>query len=157
MLKASLGAAALMTALVSLACAQQWGAVSSNAEASADLRRAPSMRERTRVDVQVDAIITESHITRLRVALKLTPAQRPHWVPVEAALSELARQQARGEAAGFSHKFTDRGSAVALTAAQLRRLKVIAMPLIKTLDDNQKREAIAFARHIGFQQLVAAF
>jgi hypothetical protein len=51
----------------------------------------------------------------------------------------------------------DHSSAVAATATQLRRLKAVAMPLIHTLDDNQKREAIAFARALGFQQLVAAF
>ena len=89
--------------------------------------------------------------------MKLTPAQQPHWTPVEAALSELARQQAKGEAAGFSHKYTDRSSAIAATATQLRRLKAIAMPLIKSLDDSQKRDAITFARNLGFQQLVAAF
>ena len=102
-------------------------------------------------------VITESHVARLRYTLKLTPAQVPHWAPVEAALNELARQQARGEAAGFSHKLSDRSSAVAATATQLRRLKAVAMPLIQTLDDGQKRDAITFARNLGFQQLVAAF
>ena len=31
------------------------------------------------------------------------------------------------------------------------------MPLIMSLDDNQKRDAIVFSRTMGFQQLVAAF
>jgi hypothetical protein len=136
---------------------QQWGAApvaasASRAEVTSDDPRAASGRERVRSET-VQAVITESHIVRLRAALKLTPAQQPHWVPVEAALSELARRQARGA----TRKFADHSSAVAATATQLRRLKAVAMPLIHTLDDNQKREAIAFARALGFQQLVAAF
>ena len=40
---------------------------------------------------------------------------------------------------------------------QLRRIKSITMKLIKSLDESQKRDAISFARHMGFQQLVMAF
>jgi hypothetical protein len=163
MLKAILGAMALLAGMISLAHAQQqWGASSApvivvppRVEASADPRRSPAIREQARA--AADAIITESHIARLRATLRLTPSQQPYWAPVEAALSQLARQQARGEAAGLSYRLTDRSSAVATTATQLRRLKAIAMPLINSLDDSQKRDAIAFARNMGFQQLVAAF
>ena len=161
MLKAILGAVALATSMISLAHAQQWGAgsvpavaIPSRAEASADPRRALPAHERTRIEAGVDVVITEGHIARLRAALKLTPSQQPHWAPVEAALSQLARQQARGDA---GYRLADRSSAVAATATQLRRLRAIAMPLIQSLDESQKRDAIAVARHMGFQQLVAAF
>jgi hypothetical protein len=166
MVKATLGAVALLTGLVSQVCAQQWGAgapaaapaVSSPRIEASDPRRAPVPAARdSRAHAAADAVITESHIARLRATLKLTPSQQSHWAPVEAALSELARQQANGEAAGFKQKFTDRGSAIAATATQLRRLKAIAMPLINSLDESQKRNAIGFARNFGFQQLVAAF
>ena len=46
---------------------------------------------------------------------------------------------------------------MATTTMHLRRIKAIAMPLINSLDDNQKRDAIAFGRHMGLAQLVAAF
>jgi hypothetical protein len=169
MLKAAtLSAVALMTGMVSLAGAQQWGAGAPAASAAAPVaaaprfeaaatHRTPAGRERTKAEAGVDAVITQGHIARLRATLNLTPAQQSHWAPVEVALSELARQQANGQAAGFTQKFTDRSSAIAATASQLRRLKAIAMPLIKSLDDSQKRNAIGFARNLGFQQLVAAF
>ncbi len=141
---------------------QQWGATAPGAAAisraevtDVDPRHATG-RDTVRPGA-VQGVITEAHIARLRAALKLTPAQHRHWVPVEAALSELARRQARGGSAGLGSKFADRSSAMAATTNQLRRLKAVAMPLIYTLDDNQKREAIAFARTLGFQQLVAAF
>lgn len=163
MLKLTLAAVALATGLVSPVYAQQWGAgapaaaAPSRVEASATPQRTPSARESTRAHAAADAVITETHITRLRATLKLTPAQQSLWGPVEVALSELARQQASGKAAGFTQKFSDRGSATAATATQLRRLKAIAMPLIQSLDEGQKRNAISFARNLGFQQLVAAF
>lgn len=113
------------------------------AEASADPRRV-APREHTGPQPAVEPIFTVGHIARLRAILKLTPAQQPHWLPVEVALSDLARQQARG-------------LSIAATTMHLRRIKAIAMPLIMTLDDNQKRDAIAFSRTMGFQQLVAAF
>lgn len=160
MFKAAVSAAVVLSiGLFSPASAQQqWGAASSASasEASADPRRALPSRDRAKAEL-IEAVVTEGHIARLRAALRLTPAQLPYWAPVESALNELVRQQARGEAAGASAKFSDRSAAIAATATQLRRLKAIAMPLIQTLDDNQKREAIAFARQLGFQQLVAAF
>ena len=128
--------------------AQQWGAaapgsstvvIPPRAEASADPRRAVP-RDTARPQVAAEPILTEGHIARLRAILRLTPVQQPHWLPVEVALSDLARHQARGATA-------------AATTMHLRRIKAIAMPLIMTLDDNQKREAIAFGRMMGFQQL----
>ncbi len=162
MLKIILGAAALLAGMALPGRAQQWGAsastpVPSRAEAAAASARAPAASDRPRAEAPADVVITESHIARLRATLKLSPAQLAYWAPVEAALSQLARQQARGEAAGFSQRFTDRSAAVAMTATQLRRLKAVAMPLIQSLDDNQKRDAIIFARNLGLQQLVAAF
>ena len=167
MLKATLNVLTFLLGLVSQAGAQQWGAAgapaasSSRTEASAHSRsgHSPShaAREAPSAAAAADAVITEGLIARLRAALKLTPAQHAHWVPVEAALSELARQQARGEAAGFTAKLTDRSSAIAATTTQLRRIKAIALPLINSLDENQKREALAFGRNLGLQQLVAAF
>jgi hypothetical protein len=149
MSKATLCAAALLVGLVSQAGAQHWGAgapvvvAPPRAEASADPRRA-APRENIRPQVAADPILTEGHIARLRSILRLTPGQQSYWLPVEVALSDLARHQARGATA-------------AATTMHLRRIRAIAMPLIMTLDDNQKREAIAFGRMMGFQQLVAAF
>jgi hypothetical protein len=158
MLKASVGALVLV-ALVSHAQAQQqWGATAPGAyqpraEAPSDPRRMTNGRE-TRMP---NVVITEGHIARLRAVLRLSPGQQQLWAPVEVALSDLARQQARGEAAGFVIRMTDRNSAISATANHLQRIKAIAMPLIQSLDDTRKRDAIAFGRHMGLMQLVAAF
>jgi hypothetical protein len=160
MWKAASSAAALVWIAIAPADAQQWGATTpgSAPASSAPARNMTNATARELANAHAaHSIITETHIVRLRATLKLTAAQLPYWAPVEVALYELARQQARGEAAGFNARYTGYSSAVALTEAHLRRLKAIAMPLIYSLDDNQKRDAIAFGRNMGLHQLVASF
>jgi len=144
MLKAALvGAVALTTGMTSLACAQSWQ----------NDYVAPA-----RIESQTGGIVTEAHIARLRTILNLTPEQRQLWAPVEAALHELARQQAREEhAAGLVSRMGERATTIALTTVRLRRLASVASPLIHALDDNQKRNAMTFVRHVGLENLVAAF
>ena len=105
-----------------------------------------------RASTEAGTALKEADVARLRTTLNLTPAQQPHWGPVEAALMDIARQDGRAETTGL----VKRTSAAATRAMQLRRLKALAMPLIQTLDDNQRRDAIAFARRIGYGHLVAA-
>lgn len=144
MLKAALvSAITLTTGMTSLASAQSW---------RSDF--APSGQ----IETQMGGVITEAHISRLRVILNLTPEQQHHWAPVAAALRELAHQQAREEnAAGLVSRMGERATTIALTTVRLRRLAAAAAPLIRMLDDNQKRDAMVFARNVGLENLVAAF
>lgn len=117
MLKASVGALVLLSLVSHAQAQQQWGAnapgsYQPRAEAPSDPRRMTNGRE-TRMP---NVVITEGHIARLRGVLRLSPAQQQLWAPVEVALSDLARQQARGEAAGFVARITDRNSAISATA-----------------------------------------
>ena len=113
---------------------------------------------RGRSESPAGPIIKESHIARLKTALNLTPYQQPFWGPVEAALRDIARQQSRDVAGvGFVQRMSDRASSAAADAMRLRRLVAVARPLIRVLDDEQKREAMVLARHYGFERLVASF
>ena len=103
-------------------------------------------------------VIKEAHIARLRAALNLTAEQLRYWSPVESALRALARDQAREEASvGLVARMTDRAGSVASTAVKLRRLASAARPLIKVLDESQKRSAMSFVQSAGFGHLAAAF
>ena len=103
-------------------------------------------------------IIRESHISRLRAALNLTASQHPLWVPVEAALRDIARSQSRDVAGvGFVQRMSDRATSAAGDAMRLRRLAMAARPLIRVLDDNQKHDAMMLAQRYGFDRLVSAF
>jgi hypothetical protein len=102
-------------------------------------------------------LVTESHIAVLKSALRLTPEQQVHWIPVESALRALARQQRREGDGGFIRRMSDRASHMAGTAAQLRRLAAAARPLIRTLSDEQKSNAISVIRRHGFERMLAMF
>ena len=143
-----------LAAMPSLASAEdfRWGGPVQQSRPATQQARPNTDQTRPNTD---GAILTlkESDVGRLRAALNLTPEQQPHWGPVEAALIDIARQDSRAEATGL----VSRTSAVATRAVQLRRLKSLAGPLIRSLDDSQKRDAIAFARRLGYGQLVASF
>jgi hypothetical protein len=95
-------------------------------------------------------VIRETHIARLRSILNLTAEQQRFWGPVEAALRAVARQQAQADG-GISP------TATANTAAQLRRLAAVAQPLLRSLDEGQKQNAMSFVNSSGFGHLAAAF
>ena len=86
-------------------------------------------------------VIREAHIARLRSALNLKPEQQ-------------ARDDAGG---GFVSRVSDKATAMAGTAVQLRRLASAAGPLIRALDENQKNSAMSVVHSSGFGHLAAAF
>jgi len=94
-------------------------------------------------------------IARIKSALKLTPAQRAYWPPVEAALRRLAREQ-QASSGGLIHRISHRVVSVVLTGAAVRRLTVVARPLLARLDDDQKMTAAQLAQEMGLGSVVAA-
>jgi hypothetical protein len=106
---------------------------------------------RQRAEIPSDVVVKEMHITLLKFALNLRPAQEQFWSPVEAALREMAQWQAKGspEADASSRA----GSSV---AHRLRRIAAMAVPLIKALDENQRRSMMMLARTAGLEMLVAS-
>ena len=130
MLKLILGAA-VITAAVSSASAQQWASASDRGQFAAPARAASS-----------EPVITHGQIARLKATLKLKAEQLPRWAAVESALHALA---------------SERSGALSDMSTKLRRLQAVAAPLIRTLDDDQRSVAVAFARSIGYGQLAASF
>ncbi len=105
----------------------------------------------------------EAGIARFKSALRLKPEQLKHWPRVEAALRSLAndgdreRVQVADAQPGFIRRTVNRAGEFAMNAASMRRLVSAAQPLVKSLDEDQKREAITLARSMGFGQLAARF
>jgi hypothetical protein len=106
---------------------------------------------RQRAEVPSDVVVKEMHITLLKFALNLRPMQEPFWAPVEAALHEMAQWQAKGSPEIDANGRT--GSSVAL---RLRRIAAMAVPLIKALDEDQRRSMMMLARTAGLEMLVAS-
>ena len=102
----------------------------------------------------------ESGISHFRSALRLTPEQHKHWPRVEAALRAMARENAREndeERPGFVRRVRNRVGEIASNAGSMGRLVSAARPLVKSLDENQKREAMSLARSMGYASLASRF
>jgi hypothetical protein len=100
--------------------------------------------------------VAEVNIARIKAVLHLTPAQQPYWAPVEAALMRIAGEQAQDESAGLVRRISRRVVSIALTASAVQRLAATAGPLVRVLDDEQKRAAMALAQEMGLGSMVAA-
>jgi hypothetical protein len=100
---------------------------------------------------------TSINIVRIRSVLKLTSAQEPFWPAVEAALYDLARQQAQvDQQAGFVHRISRRVVSIVLNGAAIERLAHAARPLMASLSDDQKHAASGLAQEMGLGPVVAA-
>jgi len=103
----------------------------------------------------------EAGISRFKAALRLSPAQERHWPRLEAALRSIAGETERQQVAdasgntGFIGRVSSRASEMAMSAASMRRLVAAARPLVKSLDEEQKREALTLARAMGFGSIAA--
>ncbi len=95
-------------------------------------------------------VLTDGQIHRMKAALKLTRLQEQYWPPIEAALREMARELSHHSAGG-------EGSAAAVDQAKVQRLASVAYPLLMSLDEGQKRDAMALARAMGLGSIVASF
>jgi hypothetical protein len=117
----------------------------------------------TSVPAAADAGRLEAGIARFKAALRLTPAQERHWPRVEAALRAVASEGDRQQVAdasgnpGFLRRVGTRATELAMSAASMRKLVSAARPLVNSLDEGQKREAISLARAMGFGSLAARF
>lgn len=95
-----------------------------------------------------------AQIARIKIALKLTPAQEPYWPPVEAALRDIVTQI--GHDARQSRGLATSKNPVSIDPERVQRLTSAAMPLIMTFDDGQKREVRRIARNMGLDDVAAA-
>jgi hypothetical protein len=95
-------------------------------------------------------------VGRIKSVLRLTAQQEPYWPPVEAALRNLARQQAPAEQAGLVKRISRRMVSVVLDSAAIQRLAVAARPLISRLDSQQMQAASGLIHEMGLGPVVAA-
>jgi hypothetical protein len=92
-------------------------------------------------------VLTVAQIHKIKKTLKLTPDQEGYWPPVEAALRDIAREQA-------GQKPT--GKKIAVSADASQKLYWAAAPLIMNLRYDQKHEARRLARSMGLEEVASA-
>ena len=101
--------------------------------------------------------ISEGQIVQAKAALRLTPDQERHWPRVAAALRALSRQMGRpsSDDDGFVQNVRASAAAAAAKANGARRVLAAAMPLIRTLDAEQKQTARSMVRSLGYGHLAS--
>ena len=97
--------------------------------------------------VEDSNVLTVAQIQKIKRTLKLSPDQEGYWPPVEAALRDIAREQA-------AQKPTGRKMTVSPDASQ--KLYWAAAPLIMNLRYDQKHEARKLARSMGLEEVASA-
>lgn len=108
----------------------------------------PAVTERKAEDKD-NNVLTVAQIQRIKRTLKLTQDQEGYWPPVEAALRDIAKEQAAQKPNGKPGKLT-----VSPDASQ--KLYWAAAPLIMSLRYDQKHEARRIARSMGLEEVASA-
>lgn len=101
--------------------------------------RAPSLSDLR------NPLLNDAQIASIKTRLKLTPAQEKLWPAVVAALHDVIRLHAK------KTKEAKRGQTVTLdpASAELQRLRTAALPFLKGLREDQRREVQTLAHIIG--------
>jgi hypothetical protein len=128
------------------------GVIALTAIGSASSQERTATRFRPASHAGAGFVLTDGQIHRMKATLRLTRLQERYWPPIEAALREMARELTHKPAAGEGGT-----GAGAIDPAKVQRLASVAYPLLASLDENQKRDAMAFARAMGLGSLVASF
>jgi hypothetical protein len=102
-----------------------------------------------------------AQIAHMKTVLRLTADQEQYWPPVEAVLRDLARRQAAATGGGGSAGRAGSGVAkpgkITIGEADMHRLAAAAFPLLMTLREDQKRDAMQLARAMGLESVASAF
>lgn len=144
------------TALAGALALATMGSSFALAESGAD--RGMMQSQTVRVSAPEENGVFGSQIAYFKSALRLTSEQERHWPRVEAVLRDIVQHHQYADAAnsrGVVQRISDRASAIMLSASAVKRLVSAARPLVKSLDDDQKRIALALAREIGFGSVAA--
>ena len=105
-----------------------------------------------------NAVLNDAQIASIRDRLRLTSYQQQLWPPVESALRDIAYRQARNDASRNStYRSGAQSPLIDTNSTEVQRLKSAAIPLIMSMNEDQKQEVRAMARLMGLEQLASAF
>lgn len=104
-----------------------------------------------------EVVMSFTHVARLKSVLKLTAEQEQLWPAIEHAFREISQAQEAGTPQGVVQGIKQRVTSIGLNTLALRRLATAAYPLLRTLTQEQKQNALSFARSAGLDSVAAAF
>jgi hypothetical protein len=111
-----------------------------------------------RVTGRSSNVLNDAQIASIKQRLKLTAEQERMWPAVEAALRKIV--YTKNAMNPQTHSTQSSGSTVAYIdpgSAEVQQLKSAALPLIKRLNDEQKREVKMLAYVMGLEAVASQF
>jgi hypothetical protein len=98
-----------------------------------------------------NGILDDAQIASIKRRLRLSPDQQQYWPAVEAALREFGRQQTKR--ANRNPRLA-KGN-IDMNSPEVQQLIFAAMPLLRILREEQKREVRTLVRIIGLEKVAA--
>jgi hypothetical protein len=119
---------------------------------SSNSQRQGSAPRSIRVARGTSSLFNEAQLASIKARLKLTPAQQPHWPPVETALRAIQWHHSSDKA---GHSTQTKG--LDLDGEEVQKLRTAATPLVMTLRADQKEEVRTLLQLMGLEQLASKF
>jgi hypothetical protein len=111
----------------------------------------PPQRPKRLAPPAESGLLDDAHIAGIKGRLRLTASQAEHWPAVEAALREVGRTQLR-QAMKQAHGAKPQ---IDVNSPEVQRLIWAAMPLLRQLREDQKREVRKLVRVIGLDSVAS--
>lgn len=102
-----------------------------------------------------NAILNSAQIASLHDRLKLSSYQQQLWLPVESALRDISYHNDKSRKT--SYRTAKQPPLIDTGSAEVQRLKSAAIPLIMSMNEDQKQEVRTMARLMGLEQLASQF
>ena len=99
-------------------------------------------------------VLNDAQIASIKGRLQLTPEQERMWPAVEAALRKISYTK---DAVAQTIQNGDQIAYIDLDGPAVKRLKSVALPLIMSLSEDQKREVRSLAHVMGLDGVAASF
>ena len=99
-------------------------------------------------------VLNDAQIASIKGRLELTPEQERMWPAVEAALRKISYTK---DAVAQTIQDGDQIAYIDLDGPAVKRLKSVALPLIMSLSEDQKREVRSLAHVMGLDGVAASF
>jgi hypothetical protein len=103
-------------------------------------------------------VLNDAQIASIKRRLNLTPEQEKMWPAVEAALRKIVyTKNAMSPRVPAAQSGGERMAYIDPTSAEVQQLKYVALPLIKRLNEDQRREVKMMAYVMGLEELASQF
>jgi hypothetical protein len=102
-------------------------------------------------------VLNDAQLTSIKARLRLSESQERYWPAVEAALRNIVYKKIPAAEKSATTTNTLRTGAIDPNSAEVAQLKSAAIPLVLSLNEDQKREVRMLAHLMGLEKVASQF